>query len=163
MAFMSTGTYTWHPEPELAASTPIDLSYDYEAINWLLDHVSGTPVVAEALAGYYREGGLRVASFTGFPTLLGFHQEGEQRYGWQTGPRRSKAEEFWNTPDPTVALRVIDELGIEYIYVGQLENILYPAEGLAKFSAMVETGDLEEVFRNERVVIYRAMREPVPG
>jgi hypothetical protein len=36
----------------------------------------------------YEVRGLRVSSFTGFPTFLGFHQEGEQRYGWQTGPRR---------------------------------------------------------------------------
>ena len=51
-----------------------------EAIRWLLDHVTGTPVVAEAPAGgymvdgqsvtadYYRAGGLRAASFTGLPT-----------------------------------------------------------------------------------------------
>ncbi len=115
-------------------------------------------VVAEALIGYYREGGLRVASFTGFPTLLGFHQEGEQRYGWQTGPRRSQAEAFWNTTDVAQAQQLIAELGIDYIYIGQLERIVYPAESLAKFEQMAAAGLLEAVYHNEQVTLYRVVR-----
>jgi uncharacterized membrane protein len=116
-------------------------------------------VVAEALIGYYREGGLRVASFTGFPTLLGFHQEGEQRYGWQTGPRRNQAEEFWNTADITRAQQLIAELGIDYIYVGQLERIVYPAASLAKFDQMAAAGQLEVVYSNEQVTIYQVIQD----
>jgi YYY domain-containing protein len=157
MAYMEPGVYTWHPDAQQAPTTRIELRYDYEALRWLLDNVSGTPVVAEALIGYYREGGLRVASFTGFPTLLGFHQEGEQRYGWQTGPRRSQAEEFWNTTDPQRGRQLIEELGVDYIYVGQLEHIVYPPEALAKFDQLVETGALEVVYRNDRVIIYRVV------
>ena len=155
MAYMSAGTYTWHPDPALAPSTRIELSYDYDALRWLLDNVEGTPVVAEALIGYYREGGLRVASFTGFPTLLGFHQEGEQRYGWQTGQRRGLAEEFWRTTDPARASELIDELGIDIIYVGQLETIVTPPESLAKFQAMAESGDLKVLYSNDKVIIYQ--------
>lgn len=157
MAYMQYGTYTWHPDPEQAPRTPIVLSYDYEAIQWLLDHVHGTPVVAEAVIGYYREGGLRVASFTGFPTLLGFHQEGEQRYGWQTGPRRAKAEEFWNTTDLARTRELLRDLQINYIYVGQLERIMYAPASLAKFDRLVETGELEVVYSNEQVVIYHVL------
>jgi YYY domain-containing protein len=156
MAYMQAGTYTWHPDPAQASTTRIELRHDYDALRWMLDNVEGTPVVAEALIGYYREGGLRVASFTGFPTLLGFHQEGEQRYGWQTGPRRSQAETFWNTPDVTQAQQLIAELGIDYIYVGQLERIVYPAEGLAKFQQMAQDGLLEVVYSNDQVTIYQA-------
>jgi uncharacterized membrane protein len=125
----------------------------------MLDTIEGTPVVAEALIGYYREGGLRVASFTGFPTLLGFHQEGEQRYGWQTGPRRSQAEEFWRTTDVTQAQQHMAELGIDYIYVGQLERIVYPPESLAKFDRMAQSGLLEVVYSNEQVTIYRVLTQ----
>jgi len=120
--------------------------------------VSGTPLVAEAPIGYYREGGLRVASFTGFPTFIGFHQEGEQRYGSQTGPRRSQAEEFWRTPDAARARQLIDELGVDYIYVGQLERITTPADGLAKFAVLEEQGVIEVVYQNEQVVIYKVSR-----
>jgi uncharacterized membrane protein len=154
MAYMQAGTYTWHPDPALAASTPIELRYDYDALRWMLDNIEGAPVVAEALIGYYREGGLRVASFTGFPTLLGFHQEGEQRYGWQTGPRRSQAEEFWNSTDIARTQQLIAELGIDIIYVGQLERIVTPAESLAKFEQMAQDGLLEVVYRNEQVTIF---------
>jgi uncharacterized membrane protein len=157
MAYMQAGTYTWHPDPAQAPTTRIELRHDYDALRWMLDTIEGTPVVAEALIGYYREGGLRVASFTGFPTLLGFHQEGEQRYSWQTGPRRSQAEAFWNTSDVTQAQQLMAELGIGYIYVGQLERIVYPADSLAKFDRMAQSGLLEVVYSNEQVTIYRVL------
>ena len=158
MAYMQAGTYTWHPDAALAPTTRIELSHDYDALRWMLDTIEGTPVVAEALIGYYREGGLRVASFTGFPTLLGFHQEGEQRYGWQTGPRRSQAEEFWRTTDPAQAQQLMAELGIDYIYLGQLERIVYPPESLAKFEQMAAEGQLEVVYSNEQVTIYQVLK-----
>ena len=158
MAYMQAGRYTWNPDPAQSANSWIDLRYDYDAIRWLLDNVSGTPLVAEAPIGYYREGGLRVASFTGFPTFIGFHQEGEQRYGSQTGPRRSQAEEFWRTPDAARARQLIDELGVDYIYVGQLERITTPADGLAKFAVLEEQGVIEVVYQNEQVVIYKVSR-----
>ena len=101
--------------------------------------------------------GLRVASMTGFPTLIGFHQEGEQRYGWQTGPRRSQAEEFWRTADPARARQLIEELGIGYIYVGQLERITTPAEGLLKFAELAGQGVLEVAYQNDQVIIYRVL------
>jgi uncharacterized membrane protein len=159
MAYMQPGVYTWHPDAAQAASTRIELRHDYEALRWLLDNVEGTPVVAEALIGYYREGGLRVASFTGFPTFLGFHQEGEQRYGWQTGPRRGQAEEFWNTTDLQRAQQLIAELGVDYIYVGPLEHIVYAQQpgALAKFDQLVDSGALEVVYSNDGVVIYRVV------
>jgi uncharacterized membrane protein len=165
MAYMSAGTYTWHPDPAQAPNTRIELSYDYDAIRWLLDNVEGTPVVAESLIGYYREGGLRVASFTGFPTLLGFHQEGEQRYGWQTGQRRELAEEFWRTGDHARTRQLMDELGIDLIYIGQLERINLP-QSAEKFQAMADAGLLEVLYRNDRVVIYGPVRpaaEPAVG
>ncbi|MBK7204212.1 hypothetical protein [Candidatus Amarolinea dominans] len=57
MAFMTVGVYTWPDQ-----NNQIHLQYDYDAIQWLLDHVKGNPVVAEGRIDYYREGGMRVAS-----------------------------------------------------------------------------------------------------
>ena len=65
-AYMWFGVYTW-PDPQHV----IELAYDREAIAWLWEHVEGTPVISEAPLGYYREGGLRVASYTGLPTVVG--------------------------------------------------------------------------------------------
>jgi YYY domain-containing protein len=155
MAYMQQGVYRWHPDPNLAADTSIVLDYDYQALRWLLENVEGTPVVAEALVGYYREGGLRAATFTGFPTLLGFHQEGEQRYSWQTGRRRALAEEFWRTTDLDRAGQLIEELGVGLVYVGRLEQVVVPAEGLEKFERLVELGELEIPYSNDQVTIYR--------
>jgi len=153
MAFMTVGSYTW-PDP----SNVIELKYDYEAINWLLENVRGTPVIAEGRIDYYREGGMRVSSFTGLPTFLGAHQN-EQRYGdTQVGPRDALAREFFTTPDIARAQQIIDQLHISYIYIGRLERTVYPPEGLAKFEQMAAQGLLRVVYRNEEVTIYGVAR-----
>jgi YYY domain-containing protein len=148
MAFMTVGSYTW---PD---NNRIELRYDYEALQWLLANVKGTPVVAEAALPYYREGGLRVATYTGLPTFLGAHQN-EQRYGSQVGERDGQARDFFNTPDTARALQLIRELHVSYIYVGQLEHTVYDPAGLAKFDRMQEEGYLDLVYENERVKIYQ--------
>jgi len=162
-AYMTVGRYNW---PDQAH--PIELAYDYLAIHWLLDHVTGAPVVAEAPAGvyqvageevgydYYRAGGLRVASLTGFPTFLGQHQF-EQRSAGEVWPRAEVGQEFFSTTDLTRTRELIRDLNVGYVYVGTLERILFPADGLRKFDAMVEVGDLEVAYRNREVAIYRVV------
>ena len=149
MAYMSVGIYTWPDE-----NHPIELEYDYEAIRWLQENVEGTPVVAEGRIDYYREGGMRVSSFTGLPALLGAHQ-GEQRYDWQVGSRDGLARDFFNTRDVRRAQDIADQLAIRFVYVGQLERSVYDAAGLAKFDEMVERGILQVPFENAKVRIYR--------
>jgi len=160
-AYMTVGEYTW-PDSEHV----IELAYDYQAIHWMLDHLSGSPLVAEAPAGgyqvagtfqgydYYRAGGLRVASLTGFPTFVGQHQS-EQRPGDQVGRREDLGKEFFQTTDIKRTRQLVRQLGVAYIYIGALERILFPQEGLDKFEAMVESGDLQVAYRNPAVTIYR--------
>lgn len=150
LAFMTVGRFSWPDE-----NYPIELKWDYDAIRWLQENVEGTPVVAEATLAYYREHGGRVASYTGLPMLLGHHQQGEQRYGSQTGPRSHEADVLFNSTDIGQARRIIEDLSIRYIYIGQLERNYYNAAGLEKFDRMVESGYLDVVFRNEGVIIYR--------
>jgi len=154
MAFMKYGVYTW-PDPQ----HKIVLKWDYEAIRWLLDNEPRVVPIAEARLDYYREGGTRVASFTGLPTFMGLHQMGEQRYGWQTGPRQQLALEFWKTPDVGRTLEIIRQVDIHYIYVGQLERQQYAPRVLDKFERMVQQGYLTVVFQNEGVTIYRVHLE----
>jgi len=153
LAFMTVGRFSWPDE-----NHPIELEWDYEAIRWLHENVKGTPVVAEAALGYYREQGGRVASYTGLPMLLGHHQQGEQRWGSQTGPRSRDADVLFNRTYIPEAQQVIEDLHIRYLYIGQLERNYYDAAGLAKFDRMAQSGDLRVVFYNEGVTIYEVVQ-----
>jgi YYY domain-containing protein len=156
MAFMQVGEYRW-PDDNV-----VELKYTYDALHWLLNNVQGTPVVAEANIGYYREGGLQVASYTGLPALIGFHQS-EQRYDFQVGPRASKADALFRTSDVRQALDIIHELHVSYIYVGQLERAWYPAPAIRKFEDMRELGLLEVVYANPKVTIYHVTASEGPA
>ena len=167
MAYMTAGTLVW---PE---NNPIKLEYDYEAIRWLQDNVKGTPVLAEAKIGYYREGGMRVASYTGLPLPLGGLHQNEQRWPEQVGQRDGRYMEFWNTTDPARAWELIQELDISYIYLGQLEQTLYNphltgslmqwgvtffvTDGINKFDALVDQDILNVAYENERTRIYQVI------
>jgi uncharacterized membrane protein len=160
-AYMTVGKYSW-PDAEHV----IELAYDYQSIHWLLDHLQGSPVIAEAPAGgyqlegkyqaydYYRAGGLRVASLTGLPTFIGQHQN-EQRPGEQVSQRTDLGQEFFRTPDIERTRALARQLQVSYIYVGALERILFPQASLDKFDTMVEAGDLQVAYRNPMVTIYR--------
>jgi YYY domain-containing protein len=148
MAFMKVGRYTWPDE-----NHPIDLWGDYQAIRWLQENVRGTPILAEAPIGYYREFGVRASSFTGLPTLVGMH-ESEQRYGWQVGPRSAQARDLYTMIDPQRTMNLLHELSIEYVYLGPLERVEYPSAP-AKFERLAQVGQLEVSYRNELVTIYR--------
>jgi len=168
MAYMTTGTLVWPQD------NAIELKYDYEAIRWLQDNVKGTPVLAEAKIGYYREGGMRVASYTGLPTPLGGLHQGEQRWPEQIGRRDGLIMDFWNTDDPERAWDLIQKLDISYIYIGQLEQTLYNSnltgslmqwgvtffvpDGIDKFDTLLDQGQLTVVYSNERTRIYRVNR-----
>ncbi len=53
---------------------------------------------------------------------------------------------------------MITTLHVDYIYVGALEKLLFPAAGLAKFSGMARSGQLAIVYANPEVTIYRVIR-----
>jgi YYY domain-containing protein len=150
MAFMTVGQYTWPDE-----NHPIELWGDYEAIRWLQENVRGTPVLAEAPIGYYREFGVRASSFTGLPTLVGMH-ESEQRWGWQVGSRSAQARDLYNTVDLQRTMELIRELDVEYVYLGPLENVEYPAAA-EKFEKLADGGLVKVVFQNDLVTIYRVV------
>jgi YYY domain-containing protein len=152
LAYMTVGTFEW------PAGTLIQLKYDYEAIRWLQDNVPGTPVIAEAKIGYYREGGMRVAAYTGLPSILGNLHQNEQRYPWQVGDRDFVVSEFWSSPDPARTLDLIHQLRLNYIYDGQIERITHGPFISNKFEQLRAQGALEVVFENEQTKIYKVVR-----
>jgi uncharacterized membrane protein len=145
---MATGVY-YGPD----GAHEVVLCYDLEAIRWLWEHVGGTPVLAQADLGYYREGGLLPASFTGLPTIVGMH-EVEQRPWEQVAARQSDVARLYNTVDISELRLLLTRYGVRYVYVGQLERTIYRLEGLAKFEALAASGALERAYQNERVTIY---------
>jgi YYY domain-containing protein len=147
-AYMRTAIYHWPDQDH-----PIELKYDREAVQWLLRHVEGTPVIAEAPLGYYRAGGLRVSAYTGLPTIVGAHQR-EQRPMDQVSAREGDAAELYRTTDTSAMLDILRRYRVRYVYVGQLERNVYPGPGLAKFEELTKAGTLARVFHNDRVDIY---------
>ncbi|MGQ9683910.1 MAG: DUF2298 domain-containing protein [Anaerolineae bacterium] len=149
LAFMQTAAYHW-PDQEHT----IELRHDLEAIRWLQANVTGTPVIAEAAIGYYREGGMRVSSYTGLPTLCGMHQA-EQRDPALVYARQALADELYRTADVQRTLEIMRNLRVRYVYMGQLEILVYGVQAAAKFAALAAEGALEVAYANPGVTIYR--------
>jgi uncharacterized membrane protein len=149
---MVQGSYTWPDD-----SHRILLAEDHAAIEWLLAHMRGNPVIVETSElDYYRAGSSRVASLTGLSGLLGMHKS-EQRPGEQVGARDGLLREFWATPDIERTQAIIDELDVRLVYVGQLERYLHP-DGVNKLAEMETRGLLSPIYQNGGVLIYA-----VPG
>ena len=133
------------------------LVWDYQAIRWLQDNVEGSPVVLEANMDQYRWGG-RIANYTGLPTVLGWpwHQI-QQRFGYrqQVHERAAHVRLAYETTDTAIATELLRGYGVAYVVVGELERLNYPAEGLAKFETMAESGMLRKVYENEGTIIFR--------
>ena len=133
----------------------VDLSADYEGIEWLQRNVQGSPVVLEAVTPSYRWGG-RVSMYTGLPSVIGWqwHQEQQRAgYAYEVGARRNAVETMYGTQDAEAALSLMREYGVEYVYLGHLERIYFP-EGMGKFENGLG-GALEKVFDNGETAIYR--------
>jgi uncharacterized membrane protein len=147
---MTVGSYTW-PDDQ----NRIVLASDYQAIRWLQDNVRGTPVLAEAPIGYYREFGGRVSSYTGLPALYNEQHEREQRYGWQNARRSREVDVFFMSVDLEETMQIARELGVEYVYIGPLERTIYPRT--QKFDDLVVRGEMAVAYQNDQVTIYQVV------
>ncbi|MEE3013733.1 MAG: DUF2298 domain-containing protein, partial [Chloroflexota bacterium] len=145
MAYMSEAI---HQEQE----QPIELKWDQEAIRWLQDNVTGSPVILEAHLSQYHWGA-RFAIYTGLPTVIGWpwHQIQQRTdYSFAIDDRVQDVREIYETADDKRALELLRQYRIKYAVVGDLERITYPGDGLEKFEDLGE-----KVFENYRTVIYK--------
>jgi YYY domain-containing protein len=148
LAYMTVGQFTWD-------NVVYDMWYDHQAIQWLLENVPGTPIIAEAKIGYYREAGMRVAAYTGLPSILGGLHQNEQHPAQQLGERDGLVRQFWVELDPVRFISLARQLEVEYIYFGQLERALYGEHHLQKFDQLMAQGQLELVYKNPKTHIFR--------
>ncbi|MBI4297091.1 MAG: glycosyltransferase family 39 protein [Chloroflexi bacterium] len=159
MAFMEGATY-------YDEKGPIGLKWDLQAIRWLRENVSGSPMIAEGVTPDYSWGS-RISVYTGLPTIVGWgwHQE-QQRWGYQeqVKVRQQDVRALFADPSPKEALALLRKYNVSYIYVGTLERLYYPGDGLAKFEAMAGE-QLEMVYPNSQesnpeVKIYKVKGVP---
>ncbi len=149
---------------EVVNDTPYSfpLRDDYEAMRWLQQHVAGSPTILEGTTGgaLYRWGN-RFSIYTGLPTVIGWqwHQR-QQRAAvgdHVVYARDNDVALFYRTPDVNIARQLLRRYQPRYILLGELERIYYGTQGLAKFDALVEAGELRVAWRNARVVIYEVL------
>ncbi|HEX2034014.1 MAG TPA: DUF2298 domain-containing protein [Chloroflexota bacterium] len=143
---------------------------DYAAAEWL--RLNGAregvraPVVLEATGGAYSEFA-RVATQTGFPTVLGWDQHERLWRGAaieaEVAARQRDVEAIYSAATIGEARPLLDKYGVAYVVVGYLERQKYgPSGGLAKFNDAPASG-LSAVFRQGTTAIYRIERAMPPG
>ncbi len=158
-AFLQSATWT-----ENGKTFP--LSDDAAAITWLQNNVRGTPIILEAQTDAYHWGG-RVAAYTGLPTLLGWPgHEQQQRAVAQVTPvlqsREALIQQIYDQPRGDIAYDLLRQYGIEYVYVGQLEQAMYDPAGLAKFDQLAAAGQIERVYDQNGTRIYHIPQTAAP-
>jgi uncharacterized membrane protein len=145
-AFMAAAQ---HQEQE----QPLELKWDLEAIKWVQDNVSGSPVILEAHLSQYRWGA-RFANYTGLPTVIGWpwHQIQQRTdYSFAITDRARDVREMYETTDDQRALELLRQYRVKYVVVGDLERINYVGVGLNKFETLGK-----KVFENQGTAIYEA-------
>jgi uncharacterized membrane protein len=74
--------------------------------------------------------------------------------------RIERVNEFYNTTDINVAKEFLNKYRVSYIIVSGLERAYYSPEGLDKFVAMANQGELSIVFGDltkESALIYKVI------
>lgn len=121
---------------------------EYKAIKWLDEHVNGEAVVLEVCGNPYTYSS-RVSSFTGLSTIVGWRTH-EIMWGrsWDEVRKRCFDVDLMYI---SASKRLIEMYDVDYFFVGEIEMRTYGKLDFEKFSW------LKEVYRNERVVIYKVV------
>jgi uncharacterized membrane protein len=113
-----------------------DYPADYQAVLKIRDQIPGQPIIAEAVGGAYTHFA-RISAYTGLRAMVGWgNHESQWRKDW---PQQAEhdCDELFQTQDLGRARGLIDQYGVDYVFVGQLEQQKYAASGgLAKFAQL---------------------------
>jgi uncharacterized membrane protein len=165
-AFMEDGQLALNPSNSPVG--PYDLSADLAAIEWMRENLLGRPTILETPAMVSGWGG-RVSALTGFPAVLGsVSVQNQQRPGmerlvaWRS---TDIATVYGSIEDFASVEPILQDYGVQVIYVGPLERVTYGQSSLAKFEEAVGAGGLEVLYDAGGVTIYsyhggRLSREP---
>lgn len=129
----------------------------YAVAEWLNRNVTGVSVILErSEEGVYSPAQSRISSWTGLPTLVGWPGHEAQWRGDDAVQRvrLPDIDTIYATPVPAIAMRLLRQYGVEYVFVGHRERQRYPAESLAKFDQMFPI-----VFQRGAATVYHVGRE----
>lgn len=122
---------------------------EYEAVVWLRDTAAKGRIV-EAVGGDYSEYG-RISSSTGLPTILGWPGH-EHQWRGTTKLHEGRPEDvasIYQSDEAEEVIRLLDQYGVRYVYVGRRERTSYGDSGLTDFASFMRTA-----FEAPGVVIY---------
>ncbi len=124
---------------------------DYAATLWM-NTVLPTGVVAEAVGGSYSDEG-RISAHTGLPTVIGWPWHEVQWRGDAAllGSREDDVRRLYQTRDWLEAEAILEQYGIEYVYVGDLERQAYRPLNEGKFQLFMDM-----IYQSGSVTIYAA-------
>jgi YYY domain-containing protein len=135
-----------------------DTSGDYAAIHWINGHISGDPVIVEAVGDDYTSYG-RISAFTGLPSPMGWvGHEYQWRVNWinnglnavDFNSRKGDVDTIYQDSHPNVVLSLLARYHVQYLYVGLLEQMKYPGTDLHRFAAFMNI-----VYSAKGVTIYQ--------
>jgi YYY domain-containing protein len=134
---------------------------DAQAIAWINQNIPGSPVILEAASPYASFSWFnRVSVYTGLPDVLGWPDHvGEQRNSEQVLNRLTDIGIIYTTQNQGLALLLLHQYHVRFIYVGALERQVYTRQstaGLDKFDAMLGTS-LRVIYRSGGVTIYEVI------
>ena len=120
---------------------------DATAIAWLQTQPLG--VVCEAIGGQY-SAYARVATFSGFPTVLGWPGHVSQWRGGtrEIGTRQTDVDLLYRTADWSAAAKILQQYDIKYVFIGAMERSTYRVNEV-KFQ-----NNLQAVYQKGEVTIY---------
>ena len=152
MSYMAYATY-------YDFDTALDLSQDYDAIRWMQENISGSPVIVEANQVEYHWG-TRYTVYTGLPGVIGWNWHQRQQrtltpHEWIYS-RVEAVNAFYDTADLGEAQGFLEKYQVSYIILGQLERSKYLPEGIAKF-AEGEGALWQVVYRDQETTIYKTL------
>ena len=136
-----------------------ELRYTRDVINWIREHIDGSPTTFEAIGPSYRSLGSRIAINTGLPTVggWGFHQSQQRaKFNGPVQERQRDVAEFYTTTDVSRARELIRKYDVEYVIVGDEEQFNYPADGIKKFNDGLG-GVLELAYKNPGIQVWHVI------
>jgi uncharacterized membrane protein len=141
-----------------------DYRGEYQAIEWLNEHVAGAIIIeavedSEHRTDYSRPG--RISASTGLQTVIGWPwHELLWRRDKDVWRRVDDVKEIYATDNASRALSLLNRYNVSYVYVGGLEKELYGAAGgLVKF----DSNCFDVVYRKEGVILYRVKNDCAAG
>jgi uncharacterized membrane protein len=130
---------------------------EYQAIGWINEHLQ-TGIIVEAVGGSYSEFG-RISTHTGLSTVIEWQGHEFQWRGSfaEQGTRATDVERLYKTRDWREARSIIQQYGIDYVYIGRLERNTYQPLDERKFRTFMDL-----IYENSQVMVFAAQHgEPV--